>query len=421
MSGITLHWSVYDPNSTNNLTTASISSGTFAANQRRNLNGGSSDPYSTPPSNLCTGTTVSSIPDLYTAYNNGGITLHMAMEAVWSQGYVSLSFPRKAGSMASADAIIGWISSTTNLPVVSAYDITSQDVRQSDALSNSWAYGLGVAYNSSSGSTIVCFSRKAKDTRAMVSSNLLANAVPGVNATLSLNFALGKQQGLGDHKQAGGLNLNILTGEVEEVVDEKAVRSHGALMTVAWSVFAPLGAIAPAHRWLFGGPRVMVFGYQLWFVVHVFCQFTSFMLCLASFILAFVKFGDGNGNVYTAHVAVGCIVMALSILQILIAFALRPAPTHRLRRIWNFFHHNVGRLAIILAWTTIYLGIRVYHTSDFKGDMKPWIVANTVMIGFAVLLYAFVSIVSATKSRGGYEAANKDLIPGDRNVEANAQ
>ena len=46
--------------------------------------------------------------------------------------------------------------------------------------------------------------------------------------------------------------------------------------------------------------------------------------------------------------------------QVLAAF-IRPAPTAPSRKHWNLLHHWLGRLSIIVAWTTVYLGIYIYH------------------------------------------------------------
>lgn len=40
---------------------------------------------------------------------------------------------------------------------------------------------------------------------------------------------------------------------------------------------------------------------------------------------------------------------------------IRPNPEARGRTIWNHFHHNTGRLALLLAWVNVYLGVAVWY------------------------------------------------------------
>lgn len=39
---------------------------------------------------------------------------------------------------------------------------------------------------------------------------------------------------------------------------------------------------------------------------------------------------------------------------------IRPHPGAKLRGIWSPIHHNLGRLAILLAWINIWLGVAIW-------------------------------------------------------------
>ena len=42
---------------------------------------------------------------------------------------------------------------------------------------------------------------------------------------------------------------------------------------------------------------------------------------------------------------------------------MRPSPTGSIRPFWNFLHHNLGRITVLSAWATLYMGIYMAHTS----------------------------------------------------------
>jgi hypothetical protein len=58
-------------------------------------------------------------------------------------------------------------------------------------------------------------------------------------------------------------------------------------------------------------------------------------------------------------------------LQTVAAFN-RPHPGQSLRGVWNFIHHNNGRLAILVAWATIWLGVAI-GLEDLPGSLARWV------------------------------------------------
>lgn len=49
--------------------------------------------------------------------------------------------------------------------------------------------------------------------------------------------------------------------------------------------------------------------------------------------------------------------------QLIVGFV-RPSPTGRIRPFWNVLHHNLGRVTVLSAWATLYMGIYMAHTSE---------------------------------------------------------
>lgn len=50
-------------------------------------------------------------------------------------------------------------------------------------------------------------------------------------------------------------------------------------------------------------------------------------------------------------------------MQVLVAAGLRPQPHLWIRRVWNIFHWTLGRIALALGITNLYIGTAVYGVS----------------------------------------------------------
>ena len=55
-----------------------------------------------------------------------------------------------------------------------------------------------------------------------------------------------------------------------------------------------------------------------------------------------------------------------------VAAFIRPHPGQHLRGIWNHLHHNLGRLAILVAWAAIWLGVTI-GLADLPGTKARWV------------------------------------------------
>lgn len=85
--------------------------------------------------------------------------------------------------------------------------------------------------------------------------------------------------------------------------------THGSFMIVAWIGLTSIGVVISRY---FKTSKSKVFGKDAWFVWHVFCMFLTWVLTLIAFILIFVDVGQWNASV---HSVMGCVVLALVILQ----------------------------------------------------------------------------------------------------------
>ena len=143
------------------------------------------------------------------------------------------------------------------------------------------------------------------------------------------------------------------------------------------------------HRWVMG--ETQLFGLHLWFRLHMALQLSGMVCFIVGFAYAWLYLpGPGNGyptggNVGLAHMYLGSIVMGLACLQVIVGF-IRPKPDSQVRPQWNMLHHWLGRLTIVSAWTTLYMGIWIAHASlTYQASYMYWLVPAAVVSGALVL------------------------------------
>jgi hypothetical protein len=71
---------------------------------------------------------------------------------------------------------------------------------------------------------------------------------------------------------------------------------------------------ARPRRWLLGESKI--FSKHWWFWLHGTCQLTGMALFIAGFVVAFVKFGETEGELVEAHSNIGIAVMAAAGTQV---------------------------------------------------------------------------------------------------------
>mmetsp|Transcript_20518 Transcript_20518/g.47463 ORF Transcript_20518/g.47463 Transcript_20518/m.47463 type:complete len:208 (-) Transcript_20518:214-837(-) len=134
----------------------------------------------------------------------------------------------------------------------------------------------------------------------------------------------------------------------------EAFEIHGGFMVLAWGFFLPLGVLSA--RLLRHRPE--------WFYFHCFCQVMGYLLALVGLTVAFAAFG----NIFTdpttkndgyRHGAMGLTTMVFGFSQ-LINGTFRPVVDKQpLRGRWEIIHKILGYSTIILAFVTMYLGVRM--------------------------------------------------------------
>ncbi|GFR42660.1 hypothetical protein Agub_g3597 [Astrephomene gubernaculifera] len=357
----------------------------------------------TAPSNPCTPATRTELQEAEVAQSG---SLHMAIQAAVT-GYVALGFGSDPEEMYPSDIVLGYVQSS-GAGYLKTFFAEEEDLDEKDVWppsgSSSWAYDSGVLQNSSSGVTTLCFSRRLRDDRAKASPDLRAATGGAVaagaarrrlaasqDAGLGLSWAVSNTRGLVQHTSSnvGGFFLDVTSGgSADATADAKFwIDVHGVLMTVAW-LLLPLGALLPSHRWVFRGKEL--FGKQIWFLGHVVCQWGGMALFIAGFVVLYIKLeieedSMPGGDVGEAHQKIGIAVMAAAVAQMILGHV-RPDPKHPRRGLWNLLHHNLGRLSVLVASANIYIGIYIYHVSQWQASYKHWILPIAIVMGALLML-----------------------------------
>ncbi|KAI3771219.1 hypothetical protein L6452_02378 [Arctium lappa] len=146
-------------------------------------------------------------------------------------------------------------------------------------------------------------------------------------------------------------------------------RVHGILNAVGWGALIPIGAMIARYTKHLGSQ---------WLYAHAFIQTLGFILGLSGVVAGLILNDRIDINV-AKHKALGIIIITLGCLQIL-AILIRPSTDSKVRKYWNWYHHNVGRLLIVLAVFNVFYGI---HLADAESD---WNVPYGVFIGIIVTI-----------------------------------
>ncbi|CAN6239999.1 unnamed protein product [Urochloa humidicola] len=156
-------------------------------------------------------------------------------------------------------------------------------------------------------------------------------------------------------------------------------RKHGLLAMMGWGVLMPIGMITARYF------RQLD---PCWFYSHMAIQVCGFAIGIAGVVLGFRINEDGLKNV-DVHKALGIAILAMASLQVLAILA-RPDKTSKVRRFWNWYHHNIGRAAILVAIGNISLGLSIAQET------------NAYIVSYGVFVAVWVLAVAAFEMKRCY-------------------
>jgi hypothetical protein len=154
-------------------------------------------------------------------------------------------------------------------------------------------------------------------------------------------------------------------------------RWHGLLVALGWGILMPIGIMMARYFKKYD---------PFWFYAHISIQGAGFLLGVAGIIIGFNLNDDGLNNI-DVHKAIGIIILVFGALQIK-AFLIRPVKTSKIRRYWNWYHHNIGRAAVILGIVNIFIGL------DIANESTGW----SVGYGIFLALWGLSCIILEVKA-----------------------
>eukprot|EP01084_Bolivina_argentea_P143980 252729_1 len=212
--------------------------------------------------------------------------------------------------------------------------------------------------------------------------------------------------------------FDLTTGGSRKVEDDHTLQyAHGIIMWLAWSVFATIGIMGSAFRWLFAAKPQ-----GCWFKIHRSAQIAVLVMHLIAFIMAVIFVEDeGAMHFHNNHMRLGLVVTVLVVLQPINA-ACRPhvpkageaKPLGRL--VWELIHKSFGYSAWIIAAVTIYLGLKM-------DDIDEPTLAYVHLFGWCgliVIVYIVLSIKKATRQKKEVHVASVNDNESDDALESDA-
>ncbi|KAK2353635.1 cytochrome b561 and DOMON domain-containing protein [Trifolium repens] len=272
--------------------------------------------------------------------------------------YISIGFSPNGG-MVGSSAIVGWISSNGAIGGMKQYYLAGYAPNQVvPDRGNLQIINNSTLITSQSSHLYMIFQLQ---TNQPLSRLIYAVGPNGVFPTVP-SFALMQ------HQDKVSVTVNYATGS--SVLGNSYMnlkRSHGVLNILGWGMFIIMGAIVA---------RYFKDWDPFWFNFHASVQSLGFILGLIGVISGLILNNQLHVN-FNLHKALGIIILVLACLQVM-AFVARPKKESKVRKHWNLYHHNIGRIVIILAIANIFYGIHLGK------EGSEWVVAYGVVL--AILL-----------------------------------
>ncbi|KAJ9563415.1 hypothetical protein OSB04_008575 [Centaurea solstitialis] len=286
------------------------------------------------------------------------------LSATYTSGYVAMGFSRD-GMMLNSSAMVGWITRKGN-PVIRQYyaeGFSPSQVKHDKGelpltgippfvtvygAKIHLAYQLKYPSQLKTQPILLAFSSKYPEHHLL--------SVHEDKTTINFDFSKGSSGSTSNSgKSPSPSNLH------------RSRTSHGVLGLLSWGLILPYGAIVA---------RYFKHKDPLWYYLHVAFQFVGFIFAVATGFLGLSMY-NRFGFHAPAHKGIGITAIVLSVLQVM-AFFIRPDKDSKNRKYWNWYHHNVGRIALFFGALNVLLGIQLANAGS------SW------KIGYGLLLAAII-------------------------------
>ncbi|XP_009147056.1 cytochrome b561 and DOMON domain-containing protein At3g07570 [Brassica rapa] len=187
---------------------------------------------------------------------------------------------------------------------------------------------------------------------------------------------------LREHRDMTTTTINYNTGSqsvVKGSPHSKLRKTHGLMNMFGWGILIIIGALVARHmkQWK-----------PTWFYAHIALQTTGFLLGLTGIICGLVLENRTEANNVSKHKGLGITIFVMGILQVLALLA-RPDKDSKYRKYWNWYHHNVGRVMIILAISNIFYGIHLADAGSSWNGGYGFVVAVLVLAAIGLEVRKF--------------------------------
>ncbi|CAI9279057.1 unnamed protein product [Lactuca saligna] len=241
----------------------------------------------------------------------------IVLSATYTSGYVAMGFS-KDGMMLNSSAMVGWIT-RKGTPVIKQYyaeGFKPSEVKHDkgelpltgippfvtvNGAKIHLAYQLQYPSQLRTQPILLAFSSKYPEHHLL--------SVHEDKTTIHLDFSQG----------SSGSNSNSNSRTPSNNL-HRSKTTHGVLGLLGWGIILPYGAIVA---------RYFKHKDPLWFSFHA-----------------------------PTHKGIGITAIVLSVLQVM-AFFIRPDKDSKHRRLWNWYHHYVGRIALVFGALNVFLGIQL--------------------------------------------------------------
>ncbi|XP_031504882.1 cytochrome b561 and DOMON domain-containing protein At3g61750 [Nymphaea colorata] len=293
-----------------------------------------------------------------------GNILSIILSAQYTSGWVGMGFS-KDGMMVGSSAMVGWIDSQNKANIKQFY-LGAQSSTQVVADQGNLQFTDFTPSVVPQGTNIYLIFQ-LNFSAPVTRKNLL--------------FAVGSdtpiQNTLTQHSDKISISLDFSAGTLSaSSYPSQLKRSHGILAILGWGVLLPIGVIIARYckKWD-----------PLWYYLHAAIQCLGFTIGLATVIAGGVLYQKLKVNIPT-HRGIGIFVFVLSVLQVTAIF-LRPHKDAKIRKYWNWYHHWVGRTALLLAAANIFIGIHVGKPG------KSWKIGYGFNLAFLFLAVIFLEVI----------------------------
>ncbi|CAI8584690.1 unnamed protein product [Vicia faba] len=168
---------------------------------------------------------------------------------------------------------------------------------------------------------------------------------------------------------------------------------HAILNTISWGTLMPIGVILARHLKSFEGSKG-----SIWFHLHRACQTIALLIGTIGFGTG-LYMGNHQGLHNTPHRCVGITIFTLAVVQVCVAFCLRPKKDHKYRILWNVFHLIVGYTTVVLAIWNVFKGFDIFGGDFIWRNIYGAVIGSLVLVGLILEVVTWIRLWKKNNKR----------------------